>query len=452
MNPTLRCVGVLALVSLLIACVAERVAERVAEPGLSRSTTADEPPERTPARSSTAGAPSTDGPIRLVRVATFDQPLALAARQGDPAVCVAEKGGRVWAWRDRPARRAEVLDLSGEVSDEIEQGLLGLAFAPDGRHLYVNYTDGSGDTRIVEFRMDGAQADPASRRELLVVEQPLPDHNGGHLAFGPDGMLYVGLGDGGGHGDPLDNAQRLDTLLGKLLRLDPHPYGDRPYSIPADNPFVGREGVRPEIWAYGLRNPWRFSFDQQTGDLWIADVGQHKWEEINVALSTSRGGENYGWNRLEGTDPFQGSAPAGTAAPVHTYPHDDGSCAVTGGVVYRGGRIPSLQGRYVYGDFCSGLLRVLSLQGNDEPSDRGLGVTVEGLSSFGEDQDGEIYVTSLTNGGLYRIDPSRGEGVVVPLPARKSTGPARRRGSRSEVERYAGTGAGTDRAAARSAR
>ncbi|MGH8902669.1 MAG: PQQ-dependent sugar dehydrogenase [Egibacteraceae bacterium] len=361
------------------------------------------PPVVTPGPSA-AGLPA---PLRLTRLGTFEEPLALAVRRDDPGLYVAEKGGRVRVLRGGRVEPTPVLDLSDQVSTGSEQGLLGLAFAPDGRHAYVNYTDRNGDTHIVEFAVDAGRADPATRRELLAVDQPFANHNGGNLVFGPDGLLYAGLGDGGSGGDPQNNGQRLDTLLGKLLRLDPRPRAGGGYGVPADNPFVGRAGARPEIWAYGLRNPWRFSFDRQTGDLWTGDVGQDAWEEIDFVPSGSPGGENYGWNRLEGTDPFRGFTPGEAVAPVHTYPLSGGNCAVTGGFVYRGSRIPALQGMYVYGDFCAGRLLGLRRDGG-RVVHQDLGLTVDGLSSFGEDHDGELYAMSLGDGGLYRIDPGEG--------------------------------------------
>ncbi|MGH9283470.1 MAG: PQQ-dependent sugar dehydrogenase, partial [Acidimicrobiales bacterium] len=285
-----------------------------------------------------------------------------------------------------------------------ERGLLGLAFSPDGDRLYVDYTDRAGDTRVVEYAVAGGRADPSSRRELLMVEQPFANHNGGQVVFGPDGLLYIGLGDGGSGGDPNDNGQRLDTLLGKILRIDPRASGDQPYTIPPDNPFVGREGARPEIWAYGLRNPWRFSFDRSTGALWIGDVGQGSREEISRADPASKGGENYGWNRFEGTRPFSGRAPANHVAPVFDYANGGGNCSVTGGYVYRGDRIPALRGRYLFADYCSGRLWALTEGAAGRWTmttllDSGLRV-----SSFGEDQDGELYV--LDHGGaVYRIVP-----------------------------------------------
>ncbi|MGH8906178.1 MAG: PQQ-dependent sugar dehydrogenase [Egibacteraceae bacterium] len=344
--------------------------------------------------------------IRLTQLGTFDDPLAMAMRPGDPAYYVAEKGGQVRALRDGQVDPVPVLDLSDQVSQGGEQGLLGLAFSPDGRFLYVNYTNPDGDTRIVEFTMDGGQARPDSRRELIAVAQPYPNHNGGHLVFGPDGLLYIGLGDGGSGGDPQGNAQRLDTPLGKLLRIDPRPDGNQPYRIPADNPFVGQPGALAEIWSYGLRNPWRFSFDRQTGDMWIGDVGQNEWEEVSFTPASSRGGENYGWNLREGTREFRGAAPPGAVGPVIDYPLSGDNCAVTGGIVYRGNSIPALRGAYVYGDFCAGQLLGLRREG-DRVDDLGaLGLAVGALSSFGEDQAGELYVMSMGDGGLYRIDPA----------------------------------------------
>ena len=217
-----------------------------------------------------------------MEVATLEQPLALAVRSGDSALYVAQKTGKVIAVRDGMSPRSGAGSLSEQVSLGGEQGLLGLAFSPHGRDVYVNYTDANGDTHITGYAMRDGRADTATGRELLFVDQPYSNHNGGNLAFGPDGYLYIGLGDGGSGGDPHGNGQSLSTLLGKMLRIDPTPFGDRPYGVPADNPFVGRADARPEIWAYGLRNPWRYSFDRLTGDLWIGDVGQSAWEEVDL--------------------------------------------------------------------------------------------------------------------------------------------------------------------------
>ena len=341
--------------------------------------------------------------VRLVRVATLDQPLALAVRPDDPTLYVAEKIGRVVAIRDGHVDRRPVLDLSKEVSLGSEQGLLGLAFSPDGQFLYVNFTDVNGDTRIQEFAMVDGRADLASRREILSVDQPYSNHNGGNLVFGPDGYLYIGLGDGGSGGDPHGNAQSLSTLLGKMLRISPRPSGDAPYGIPPDNPFVGDANARPEIWAYGLRNPWRYSFDRRTGDLWIGDVGQSAWEEVDLQPADSAGGENYGWNLVEGSHPFKGAVPPGSILPVYEYSHDQGACVVTGGYVYRGSAIPGLDGTYVFADFCLGRLEgIRARDGHVEHVDLGPGV--QSVTSFGEDASGALYVMSL-DGGLFRLDP-----------------------------------------------
>jgi glucose/arabinose dehydrogenase len=365
-------------------------------------------PPTLPVPAPTASDPATSSPdpaaarVRLVRVAVLDQPLAMAPRAGDSALYVAQKSGQVVAIRGgRPAR--PVLDLSGEVSDGSEQGLLGLAFSPDGGLLYVNYTDLNGDTRIHEFAMTDEGVDPGSRREVLTVDQPYSNHNGGHLVFGPDGYLYVGLGDGGSGGDPEDNAQDLGTFLGKMLRIAPQPGNGRGYRIPPDNPFVGRDGARPEIWAFGLRNPWRYSFDSDTGDLWIGDVGQDAREEIDVQAALSAGGENYGWDAFEGSLPFEPPFPPDTVGPVNDYGRARGG-TVIGGHVYRGSAIPALRGAYLFGDLFNPRIRMLV------PSKRGfrhmeLGVRVDNLVSFGQDQAGELYLLSIA-GPVYRLAPA----------------------------------------------
>lgn len=358
----------------------------------------------TTAIATTAAAPVSGNPPRLraVRVGQFTAPIALAVRAGDDAVYVAEKGGVVKALRSGATDPTPVLDLSGQVSTGSEQGLLGLVFSPDGSRLFVDYTDTAGDSRVVEYAFSAGRADTSTRRELLLVQQPFSNHNGGHVVFGPDGFLYIGLGDGGSAGDPQGNGQRLDTLLGKILRIDPRPDGNAPYSIPPGNPFASRQGARPEIWAYGLRNPWRFTFDRETGALWIGDVGQAAIEEIDAVEASAGGGQNYGWNRLEGTRRFAGSAPPGSVAPVHEYSHEGGNCSVTGGYVYRGTRIPALRGSYVFADYCKGELRALVLGGSGLRSVV-LGPTLDAVSSFGQDADGELFVLSLV-AGLHRLE------------------------------------------------
>jgi glucose/arabinose dehydrogenase len=345
----------------------------------------------------------------------LDLPVALAnAGDGSGRLFVVEKQGWIAIVREGQLVPEPFLDIRELVlSSGSEQGLLGLAFHPqyaqNGR-FFVAYTDRDGRQGVARYQAseNPDRADPASAVALLVMDDPAANHNGGGLAFGPDGYLYVGTGDGGRAGDPWNNAQNPDTLLGKMLRLDVD--GGEPYAIPADNPFVEAEGVRPEIWASGLRNPWRFSFDRASGDLYIADVGQNAFEEINRQPASSRGGENYGWKRLEGThcfEPRQGCAADGTTLPVKDYAHDLG-CSVTGGYVYRGERHPGMQGAYIFADFCSGLLFGLTppAGGPDASGDWTMTTLAETglrITSFGEDESGEIYLVGLGHSTLYRI-------------------------------------------------
>jgi glucose/arabinose dehydrogenase len=342
--------------------------------------------------------------LRLSEVATASSPTGMAVRNGDSAIYFIEQGGRVRRFHDGQLDGQPVLDISQMLKSGGEQGLLGIAFSPDGGYMYLDYTDTDGNTRIVEYAVRGG-VDQSSRRELLFVKQPYSNHNGGQLAFGPDGDLYIGLGDGGSEGDPHDNGQSLRTLLGKILRISPRPAGGKPYGIPPGNPFAGRSEALPEIWAYGLRNPWRFSFDSATGDLWIGDVGQDSWEEIDRQPAGGGGGQNYGWNRLEGTHPYHGQAPSGAVPPVVEYSHDGGACSVTGGYVYRGSTLPELRGSYLYGDYCAGWLAAVATSGDNVSQPRQLGVRVPQLSSFGVDQAGAIYALSL-DGPIYRLVPA----------------------------------------------
>jgi glucose/arabinose dehydrogenase len=372
----------------------------------------------TPAPSTTegdAGPTTTLGPaatsaqfrrarVRLVQVAELQQPVAMAVRPGDRAVYIAEQTGAVRALRGGQLDPTPVVNVADQIVAGGEQGLLGLAFSTDGRFLYLDFTDRAGDTQVVELAMRGRQADPGSQRLVLEVDQPFANHNGGQLAFGPDRMLYIALGDGGGGGDPYGNGQSLGTLLGKLLRIDPRAGGGRPYRVPSDNPFVDRGGARPEIWDYGLRNPWRFSFDPATGDLWIGDVGQNAWEEIDHEPAGS-GGRNYGWNRREGNHAFQGERPAGAVDPVIEYGREGGACTVIGGSVYWGRRIPGLRGAYLYGDFCAGWVRAARARGGRVAEQRDLGLSVPNLTSFGVDPAGELYAMTLT-GPVYRLAPA----------------------------------------------
>ena len=359
------------------------------------------PPTSSPAPASTPDLDRVD--VRLVHVATLEQPVAMAVRAGDPTLYFAQKTGTVVAVVGGQVSPRPVLDLSGQVSTGGEQGLLGIAFSPDDRFLYVNFTDLDGHTHVVEYRMEARTVDPRSSREVLFVRQPFPNHNGGNLAFGPDGYLYVGLGDGGLANDPANRAESLDDLLGKMLRIDPHPSGGRPYAIPPDNPFVERTGARPEIWAYGLRNPWRYSFDRETGDLWIADVGQDQREEIDFQPASSTGGEHYGWDGFEGSVQFEPPFPDDAVTPVYDYGRDLGA-TVIGGYVYRGADIPGLHGAYVFGDFFEPAIRALVLEDGRVTDHRALGPSVDNLSSFGEDHVGQLYALSL-GGPVYRLAP-----------------------------------------------
>lgn len=332
----------------------------------------------------------------------LDTPLAMAVRAGDDSLYIAEQSGRIVAIRNGSVDPTPILDISDRILSGGEQGLLGLAFSPNGRFMYVNFTDTRGDTNVEEYPFDAGRVAGPPRR-VLFVEQPFANHNGGNLVFGPDGHLYIGLGDGGSGGDPLGNGQSLSTLLAKMLRIDPRPSGGAAYGIPSNNPFVGRPGVRPEIWAYGLRNPWRYSFDRSTGDLWIGDVGQNSWEEIDFQPAGSAGGQNYGWNRMEGTHLFDGPALPDQAAPLYEYSHSEGGCSVTGGYVYRGAALPWLTGAYLFADFCRGQIMALRRSGG-RVSVRSLGLQTGAMASFGQDQSGELYVVSLT-GPVYRLSP-----------------------------------------------
>ncbi|MEX2405804.1 MAG: PQQ-dependent sugar dehydrogenase [Actinomycetota bacterium] len=389
----------LLLIAALFAAACDSDGGSGGEPSVEPSGT-DAPTESPSASPEPSGIPR----IELEPVVNLDQPLAMAVRNGDRSLYFAEKVGRVIALRDGSEEPEVLLDLTSEVSTGSEQGLLGLAFSPDGEFLYVNFTDVAGDTRVVEFAFNDRGVNLSSRREVLFVDQPYSNHNGGNLAFGPDGYLYIGLGDGGSAGDPEGNAQSLSTLLGKMLRIDPRPEGGEPYGIPRDNPFVDRDDARLEIWAYGLRNPWRYSFDRETGDLWIGDVGQGSREEIDFARSGSRGGENYAWDLLEGTLRFEGDAPPDDVPPVFEYPTADG-CAVTGGYVYRGQDVPALVGAYVFADFCQGRLEAFRLEDGQARGFDELGPEVANIASFGEDADGELYVLSLS-GPVFRLVPA----------------------------------------------
>lgn len=343
--------------------------------------------------------------VALEEVVRLDAPIALTQRPGFDQLVVAERGGTVRVV-DGGEAGEPIVDISGETTPSGERGLLGIAFSPDGSHLYLSYTDEQGDSRLDEWATGPAvgDVDQGSRRNVLSVDQPFPNHNGGNILFGPDGLLYVGLGDGGSAGDPDGRAQNPDELLGKILRIDPRASGDDPYAVPDGNPFAGGGG-RGEIYVVGVRNPWRFSFDRETGDLWIGDVGQDAEEEIDLLPAGRAAGANLGWDRLEGTRPFEGEAPADAVAPVFTYGRDEGY-SVTGGYVYRGSAIEGLAGSYVFADYGAGVVRALDVQGGRVVDDRSLEVETgpASLVSFGEDADGELYVLSL-EGPVYRLVP-----------------------------------------------
>jgi glucose/arabinose dehydrogenase len=340
--------------------------------------------------------------LRLDQLARLREPVTLAVADDDSVLYVGERAGRVRAIRDGRLDPQPLLDLSDQVVAEGEGGLLGVALAPDGRQLYVSFTDRRHAVRVIEVTFNGDKVDPASRRDVLTVAQPSTRHHGGNLVFGPDGLLWIGIGDGSLGEDPDDAAQSLAVLSGKLLRLDPTPTGGKGYTVPTTNPFVRRPGARPEIWAYGLRNPWRFSFDRATRDLWIGDVGQNIIEELDVISLRRSAGANFGWNRLEGRRRFNGSPPPGAVPPIHQYNHNNGRCAVIGGHLYRGTQIRNLQGAYLYGDVCDGRIRALAPTRGQTLRHRDLGLRLPGLVSFAENHAGELYALSLA-GGVYRL-------------------------------------------------
>jgi len=352
--------------------------------------------------SGTSGPPAT---LTLTPVAKgLKEPTAIAhAGDGSKRLFVLEQDGAVKIIRKETVSAAPFLDIKSLVRSGGERGLLGIAFPPDfasSKTFYVNYTDrnGVGNTSIDSFRVgsDPDRADPSSRKKLLGIVQPYVNHNGGQLAFGPDGLLYIGTGDGGSGGDPRGNGQRKDTLLGKILRIDVRS-GTTPYAIPKTNPFGN------EIWAYGLRNPWRFSFDRETGELYIADVGQNEVEEIDFQPAGAGAGANYGWNVMEGSRCFKKPAckTAGLTLPVAEYFQGKGDCSVTGGYVYRGS-IEKLRGIYLFGDFCSG--RIWGLRKSGATWSKQLLIdTTYSISTFGEDENGELYLADYDSGTIFKI-------------------------------------------------
>ncbi|MCS6952318.1 MAG: PQQ-dependent sugar dehydrogenase [Bryobacterales bacterium] len=351
-----------------------------------------------------------EAPLRLTRIASgLRNPTDIqAAHDGSGRLFFVQQDGIIRVMRDGVLLAEPFLDIRDKTRAGGERGLLGLAFPPDFAakgHFYVHYTDVRGDSVIARYRVrspNADAADPSSETIVLTQRQPFPNHNGGQLAFGPDGWLYIGFGDGGSAGDPQNNAQNPRTWLGKMLRVDTESDPAR-YMIPATNPFASGAAALPEIWALGLRNPWRFSFDRETGDLWIADVGQNRVEEINFQPAWSRGGENYGWNLMEGSQCFQTGCRPGPdfVLPVHEYGRSEG-ISVTGGFVYRGARYPELRGMYIYGDYGSGRIWGLRRE-NDRWVNRLLLAAGRPISTFGEDEDGELYLADYLSGEIFAL-------------------------------------------------
>jgi len=348
--------------------------------------------------------------LRLVEVASgLDQPLYLTAPAGDTRLFVVEQTGRIRIVSGGALLPTPFIDLSAKISAGGERGLLSMAFHPDYAHngfFYVDYTDTQGDTRVERYHVGASAnvADPASAQRVLTVAQPYANHNGGLVMFGPDGYLYVGMGDGGSGGDPQGNGQNPAALLGKILRIDVN--GAAPYAIPPTNPFVGQTGKRPEIWFTGVRNPWRFSFDREAGLLYLADVGQNAWEEVNVTPAAT-GGLNLGWNLMEASHCYGGGgcSQQGLTLPVLEYSHADG-CSITGGYVYRGSAVPAIRGHYFYADYCQGWIRSFRWDGSQAVDRRSWDLGgIGNVTSFGEDAAHELYVTSA-NGRLYRFAPA----------------------------------------------
>ena len=374
----------------------------------SRSSTTIEPSSATTESPPTATTPSTttaplpEPVVSLVEFGSFDKPVDVVDRAGDGTVYVVEQPGRVVAATDLSSN--VVLDVTDLTDARGERGLLGLAFHPTDPLAYINYTDLSGNTVVAELTLDPNTGlfDRASLREVLTVDQPYTNHNGGQIAFGPDELLYVGLGDGGSGSDPERYSLDVSSRLGKILRIDPSEFNGQPFAVPADNPFVGVPGADPTIWSYGLRNPWKFSFDSDNGDLWIADVGQGAFEEINRTAATDRRdagrGVNFGWSAFEGFERFNDDQPVdGAVPPLFVYDHGGGRCSVSGGTVARGDTVASLAGWYVFGDYCSG--QIWALDPTVPPNEPRV-VEIAQLSSLvaiTEGPDRELYAVS--NGG-----------------------------------------------------
>ena len=353
-------------------------------------------------------APAQD--VALLPIASgLNQPVALT-HAGDTRLFITQQIGTVMVYDALGPRATPFLDIRSIVLSGGERGLLSVAFHPryrDNGFFFVYYTNKNGDNSVARYQVsanDPDRADPASGTILLTIPHPdFANHNGGQLQFGPDGYLYIGTGDGGSGGDPSNHAQDLTQLLGKLLRIDVD-HG-LPYTIPASNPFFGHGNARNEIWAYGLRNPWRFSFDRSSGDLWIGDVGQDTYEEVDLQPATSIGGENYGWRKMEGFhcyNPSTNCTDPSFTMPILEYSHAQGACSITGGYRYRGTQIPSLKGAYLYGDYCTGAIWTAT-QTNGVWTSKTLFTTTIRISSFGEDVSGELYVMDVAKGIVYKF-------------------------------------------------
>jgi len=345
--------------------------------------------------------------VRLEQIGErFKNPVHITSPAGDARLFIVEQAGRIRVIRNGSVLSQPFLDISSRVRSGGEQGLLSVAFDPNYRssgYFYVNFTDRNGDTRIERFTVGSNAdiADPQSSKLVLGIDQPYSNHNGGLVMFGPDGMLYIGMGDGGSGGDPHHNGQNTQTLLGKMLRID---VGSDPYRTPPDNPYADGSRGKREIWATGMRNPWRFSFDRAKSLLYIADVGQNELEEINVAPA-NRAGLNYGWNVMEANKCFRSATcdQTGLHLPAVTYNHVGNACSVTGGYVYRGRKIPAIAGHYFYSDYCAGWLRSFRYENGRPVDSREWKMDDVGhVVSFGEDSAGELYILS-ENGRVYRI-------------------------------------------------
>jgi glucose/arabinose dehydrogenase len=368
----------------------------------------DTPATAQGARASAEIAPAASSTVRLSRIGSFDQPTYVTAPSGDKRrVFVTEQPGRIRVLVDRKLRSRAFLDIRGEVRCCGEQGLLSMAFAPDYAKsglFYVYITGTDGDIRVLQYKRSASSAqvaDPGSAREVIRIEHSqFGNHNGGQVQFGPDGMLYLATGDGGGGGDPLRTGQDLGSLLGKVLRIDPRAGGG--YDVPADNPFRERSGARAEIWSYGLRNPYRFSFDRKGGGLAIGDVGQNEFDEIDYPPKRGRGA-NFGWSVFEANARFRdGSAPGHVKPVLVKRLRDNGNCATIGGYVVRDPALKSLAGRYLHSDNCNPAIYSMRISTSGASGNRSTGLRLTGLSSFGEDALGRVYVTSL-RGGVYRL-------------------------------------------------